>query len=58
MVEQGKIISFKNGDGSYSYSETILPKEEEELHGKLQENYGRNIADRKYIVTKQDVSVQ
>ena len=52
-----KIISFKNGDGSYSYSETILPKEEEDLHGKLQEHYGRNIADRKYIVTKQDVSV-
>lgn len=51
-----KIISFKNGDGSYSYAKTILPDEEDELHKNLKK-YGRNKEDRKYIVTKQEVSV-
>ena len=50
-----KIISFKNGDGSYSYSKTILPEEDAELQEKLK-SYGRNKLARKYIVTKQEVS--
>ena len=50
-----KIISFKNGDGSYSYNKTILPDEEEELQTKLK-FYGRTKSARKYIVTKQEVS--
>ena len=50
-----KIISFKNGDGSYSYNKTILPEEEEELQTKLK-FYGRTKSARKYIVTKQEVS--
>ena len=52
-----KIISFKNGDGSYSYEKTILPEAETDLHDKLKDKYGRNTTDRKYILTKQEVSV-
>ena len=52
-----KIISFKNGDGSYSYEKTILPEAETDLHDKLKDKYGRNTSDRKYILTKQEVAV-
>lgn len=52
-----KIISFKNGDGSYAYVKEVAPDEEEKLHEKFKESYGQNKGDRKFILSQQEVAV-
>lgn len=53
-----KIVSFKESkDTSYGFAKTQLPQQEEDLHEKLSEEYGRNSGDRKYIISQYDTSV-
>lgn len=52
-----KIISFKNGDGSYTYAHDMLPDEEKAIKDQLRDDYGRNSNDNKYIISKNEVGV-